>query len=124
MRKILESDELGSVFRAPVLTTQAPLRATLHRLGAMEGSDILPSSTGKIERAMALFEECACRPSFKTNSKASALAGSLSPEMIVICVVSPFNICYIAAEQRPCWRQDSSSCYKSHTEPHAFLQAR
>ena len=59
MRKILESGELGSVFRAPVLTTGAPLWATLQQLDAMDGSDILPSSTAKVERAKLLFERCA-----------------------------------------------------------------
>jgi hypothetical protein len=44
------------MFRAPVLTTDAPLRATLQRLDAMDGSDILPSSAAKVERAKALFE--------------------------------------------------------------------
>lgn len=59
VRKILESGELGSVFRAPVLTTDAPLRATLQRLDAMDGSDVLPSSAAKVERAKLLFERCA-----------------------------------------------------------------
>jgi hypothetical protein len=57
VQKILESGELGSVFRAPVLTTTTPLRATLQQLDAMDGSDILPSSTAKIERAKMLFEQ-------------------------------------------------------------------
>lgn len=55
--KILGSGDLGSVFRAPVLTTATPLREALQQLGEMDGGEILPSSSAKIERAKALFAE-------------------------------------------------------------------